>query len=83
MTKVLMAILTLSTAILSAQPQQNQTPSNMKERIDIIKQDQISGTDTLAIPLDESEVEDEELIDEMEGVPFAPTVPTNNNSKTR
>ncbi len=38
-----------------------------EEKEQIIKRDQIDSTDALAVPLDDSEVEDEELIDEIEG----------------
>lgn len=38
-----------------------------EEKEQILKYDQIDSTDSLAIPLDDSEVEDEELIEEMEG----------------
>lgn len=37
-----------------------------EEKEQIIKHDQIDSTDALAVPLDDSEVEDEELINEME-----------------
>lgn len=38
-----------------------------EEKEQIMKYDQVDSTDALAIPLDDSEVEDEELIEEMEG----------------
>ncbi|MBA3722723.1 MAG: hypothetical protein H0W88_10030 [Parachlamydiaceae bacterium] len=39
-------------------------------RDDIMEEDELEGTDTLAIPLDDSAVEDEALLDRMEGKPF-------------
>lgn len=38
-----------------------------EEKEQIMKYDQVDPTDALAVPLDDSEVEDEELIEEMEG----------------
>lgn len=40
---------------------------NWEEKEQIMKYDQVDPTDALAVPLDDSEVEDEELIEEMEG----------------
>lgn len=36
--------------------------STVQEKYDIMRRDQMDGTDALAIPLDDSEVEDEEEI---------------------
>lgn len=38
-----------------------------EEEYNIMKRDQIDNTNTLAIPFDDSEVEDEEEIDRLEG----------------
>lgn len=48
----------------------------MKLREDVIEQDQIDDSDTLAIPFDDSATEDEEMLDRMERKPYAPEVPT-------
>ncbi len=37
--------------------------SSVQEKDDLMRRDEIDGTDTLAIPFDESEIEDEEQID--------------------
>ena len=44
-------------------PVRKESESSTQEKIDIMKRDQIDNTDTLAIPFDESEVEDEQQID--------------------
>lgn len=41
--------------------------SAIKEKEEILKRNQIDDTDTLAIPFDDSEVEDEEEINRIEG----------------
>lgn len=51
-------------------------------RDEIMEEDQLGGTDIFAIPLDESAVSDEALMDRMEGKPYAPTVPTKNTTTT-
>lgn len=38
-----------------------------QEKYEILKKDQIDSTDTLAIPFDDSEVEDEEEVNRIEG----------------
>lgn len=56
----------------------NHNSSNLNERYEVMQEDEVDGTDVLAIPFDDSNVEDEELIDELEGKPFTPSVPTKN-----
>jgi hypothetical protein len=50
----------------TAQPSQTATGSKTQEKIDIINRDQIDSTDIYAIPLDDSEVEDEEELNRLE-----------------
>lgn len=61
-------------------PKKQLTPAQAEEEEDedIIRRDQMSGTDTLAVPFDESEMEDEEEINKIEkkevfAIPRAPS----------
>lgn len=48
-------------------PNTNAQVTTEKGEYNILKRDQIDVTDTLAIPLDDSEVEDEEEVNRIEG----------------
>ena len=52
------------------------------EKYEIMHQDEIDDSDTLAIPLDQSSIEDEEELDRLRGEPFTPLnpVPQNRNN---
>jgi hypothetical protein len=54
----------------------NQEKTRLK--IEVMQEDQIDGTDIFAIPYDDSNVEDEQILDRSEGKPYRPEVPTNN-----
>jgi hypothetical protein len=58
--------LVVSLQILAATAQQS-TNSNVNEKYRYLKRDHVDSTDTLAIPLDESEIEQEEEINLDEG----------------
>jgi hypothetical protein len=47
---------------LPAESQSNSNPSKTNEKFEVIQRDQIDNTDTYAIPIDSSEVEDEQQI---------------------
>lgn len=88
--KIFVTLLTLSFASLvhadanTNQPVPNKNSANspkMNERFQIMEANQNEDTDTLAIPLDSSEVEDEEEIDRLEGQPFKIDFPTKNDSQ--
>lgn len=67
---------------LEAQAKTNQAPSNQstrptdngkyEEKMRIMEKDEKDDTDIFAIPLDDSEIEDEEELDRLEGKPFNP-----------
>lgn len=70
------ALLTLSFSLQAASSDQSnatkqQVATNKEgstqEKFDIMERDENEDTDTLAIPFDESEVEDEEELDQLEG----------------
>lgn len=44
-------------------PINSSTSTTTQEKYDLMRRDEIDNTDSLAIPLDESEIEDEEQID--------------------
>ena len=56
-------ILTASLEAASTPAKPQPKASSTQEKYDIMHRDQVEGTDVLAIPFDESEVEDEEQID--------------------
>lgn len=53
--------------VKSETPKQNDKVTQEREEYNILKRDQVDTTDTLAIPYDDSEVEDEEEVDRIEG----------------
>lgn len=54
---------------------------NVIKKDEVMEEDQIDSTDTLAIPFDDSAVEDEQILDHAEGVKYEPFVPTNDAKK--
>lgn len=56
----------------AAEPSTSKAHDHMQEKIGIMEEDENEDTDTLAIPLDESNVEDNIQIDQAEGVKFNP-----------
>ncbi len=69
-----LALCALSFSLQAASPDRNQATSSAKkadgsvqEKFNIMERDENEDTDTLAIPLDDSEVEDEEELDYAEG----------------
>lgn len=62
--------LVLSSAAFAATNAKVPSKQSVDEKFDVIEEDETDDTDPLAIPFDESEVEDEEQIDRMEGKPF-------------
>lgn len=55
-----------SALLIAAPPPKAPASDSAQEKYDIIKRDQIDSTDTYAIPLDDSEVEDEEELNRIE-----------------
>ena len=53
--------------VKSENAKQNDKVTQEKEEYDILKRNQVDTSDTLAIPYDDSEVEDEEEVDRIEG----------------
>lgn len=62
-------------------PRDTQNETRLKD--EILREDLIDQTDVLAIPLDNSEVEDQELLDRLEGKPFHPVQEHNNSSHSK
>ena len=69
-TLITITLISSAHAAPSSQPTQrlnsHYNGSNYEEKVDLIKRDQIDNTDTLAIPFDDSEIEDEEEINHLE-----------------
>lgn len=72
-----------SNAKPAVNPDNSANSAKNKERFDVMKVDENEDTDTLAIPLDSSEVEDEEEIDRLERRPFQLEIPTKNQSQEK
>lgn len=70
-----------------ANPSTHATPShsipngNYLKKDEVMEEDQIDGTDVLAIPFDDSAVEDEQMLDRADGVKYEPFVPTKDTKK--
>lgn len=61
--------------------QNDSRKSRFQERSAIINENQVDDTDIYAIPYDDSEVENEEELDQLEGKKFQPRYKNSNNNR--
>lgn len=74
LSSMVLSLCAVSTYVDGAESQQaiQKSNANIQEKIDIMEEDESGDTDPLAIPFDESNVEDEIQIDQDEGVKYTP-----------